>query len=257
MALIQQEGRNVNPFEQHGIKHLSASSINLFAAEPAMWVMQKLAKKSTGVGPAAHRGTASEAGIVMGLLNPDAPIVECQQHALDEFDRLVIADLDGKAAKERAAIMNIVEHGIKKLRIAGIPDEVQHKIEITLPGVAVPFIGYVDVGWSNHGIRLDIKTKLRSVNSIEEAHNRQVSLYLYGTNKTGRVCYITPRDAEIFTLENTEKHVEQARQIALRIQNFLALTDDTEKLIASVVPNYGSFYWDANARSTGREVFGM
>jgi hypothetical protein len=71
------------------------------------------------------------------------------------------------------------------------------------------------------------------------------------------VCYITPRDAEIFTLENTDKHVEQARQIALRIQNFLALTDDTEKLIASVVPNYGSFYWDANARSTGKEVFGM
>lgn len=248
----------MNPFETHGIKHLSASSINLFAAEPAMWVMQKLAKKNTGVGPAAHRGTAAEAGIVMGLLDPEAPIVHCQQHALSEFDRLVSIDLDGKAAKERAAIMNIVEHGIKKLRVAGIPDEVQQKIEITLPDLAVPIIGFVDVGWSKkHGIRLDIKTKLRAVTAIEEAHNRQVSLYLHGTNMTGRVCYITPKDAEIFTLENPAQYVEQARQIALRIQNFLSLTDDTEKLIASVVPNYGSFYWDAASRSTGKEVFGI
>jgi translation elongation factor EF-Ts len=134
---------------------------------------------------------------------------------------------------------------------------VQEKIEITLPGIAVPFIGFVDVGWTKHGIRLDIKTKLRSVTAIEEAHNRQVSLYLHGTNMTGRVCYITPKDAEIFTLENPAQYVEQARQIALRIQNFLSLTDDTDRLIASVVPNYGSFYWDAASRSTGKEVFGI
>lgn len=247
----------MNPFEQHGIKHLSASSINLFAAEPAMWVMQKLAKKNTGVGPAAHRGTAAEAGIVMGLLDPEASIVHCQQHALNEFDRLVSVDLDGKAGKERAAIMNIVENGIRKLRVAGVPDEVQHKIEITLPGVAVPFIGFVDVGWTKHGIRLDIKTKLRTTTAIEEAHNRQVGLYLHGTNMTGRVCYITPKDAEIFTLENPAQYVEQARQIALRIQSFLSLSDDTDRLIASVVPNYGSFYWDAASRSIGKEVFGI
>ncbi len=247
----------MNPFEKHGITNLSASSINLFAAEPAMWVMQKLAKKQTSAGPAAHRGTAAEAGIVMGLLDPEAPIIACQQHALDEFDRLVAVDLDGKAAKERNAIMNIVENGIKKLRVAGIPNEVQQRIEINLPGIAVPFIGYVDVGWTKHGIRLDIKTKLRTVNAIEEPHNRQVSLYLYGTNMTGRVCYITPKGAEIFTLEDTAQHVEQARQIAMRIQNFLSLSDDTEKLIASVVPNYGSFYWDAASRASGREVFGI
>lgn len=248
----------MNPFQKHGITNLSASSINLFAAEPAMWVMQKLAKRSTQAGPAAHRGTASESGIVMGLLNPDAPIVECQQHALNEFDKLIGIDVDGKAAKERAAIMNIVENGIKKLRVAGIPDWVQQRIEINLPEVAVPFIGYVDVAWTKtHGIVLDIKTKLRAVSAIEEPHNRQVSLYLYNTNMTGRVCYITPKDAEIFTIENAADHVEQARQIALRIQNFLSLSDDTEKLIASVVPNYGSFYWDAQSRSIGREVFGI
>ena len=66
----------MNPLETHGIKHLSASSLNTVAAEPAMWVLQKLAGKQTPAGYAAHRGTASESGIVAGLLNPDMPIPE-------------------------------------------------------------------------------------------------------------------------------------------------------------------------------------
>ena len=51
-----------NAFERHGLDHLSASSINLFVAQPAMWAMQKLMGRKTGVGAAAHRGTAVEAG---------------------------------------------------------------------------------------------------------------------------------------------------------------------------------------------------
>ena len=53
----------MNPFETHGIKHLSASSLNTWAAEPALWVLQKLAGKQTPAGFAAHRGTAAETGI--------------------------------------------------------------------------------------------------------------------------------------------------------------------------------------------------
>ena len=45
-----------------------------FAAEPALWVMERLLKMTGPVGAAAHRGTAAEAGIVAGLLNPDMPI---------------------------------------------------------------------------------------------------------------------------------------------------------------------------------------
>ena len=53
-------------FERHGLDHLSASSINLFVAQPAMWAMQKLMGRRSMVGPAAHRGTAIEAGVEMG-----------------------------------------------------------------------------------------------------------------------------------------------------------------------------------------------
>jgi len=248
----------VNPFQQHGIKHLSASSLNTWAGDPARWVMQKLAGKSTPAGFAAHRGTASESGIVSGLLYPDMPIVECQQIALDQFDTLSGHSKNPKAIKERAAIPGIVEQGINKLRCAGIPDEIQHKIEVTLPDIPVPLIGFVDVGWTKHGIRLDIKTKLRMPSDIEQAHRRQVGLYIHGTNNTGRVGYFTPTQEAVYALEDAPLHVEELRQIALRLQNFLALSDDREKLIASCVPNYNSFYWsDEYTRGLGKEVFGV
>ena len=54
----------MNPFERHGIGHLSASSINLYAAQPAIWVMQRLLKKAGPVGAAAHRGTAADQKIL-------------------------------------------------------------------------------------------------------------------------------------------------------------------------------------------------
>jgi len=248
----------MNPFETHGIKHLSASSLNTFAAEPAMWVLQKLAGKQTPAGYAAHRGTAAESGIVAGLLNPDMPIVEAQQIALAEFDKLSAFSKDPKATKERAGIPGIVQQGVTKLRTAGIPDQIQHRIDANLPGIPIPFVGYVDVGWTRLGIRLDIKSKLRMPSDIEQAHKRQVGLYIHGTNCTGRVAYFTPTQEMVFVLEEAPRYVEELRQIAIRLQNFLALSDDREKLIKAVVPNYSSFYWsDAYTRGLGKEVFGL
>jgi len=248
----------MNPFETHGIKHLSASSLNTWAAEPALWVLQKLAGKQTPAGFAAHRGTASESGIVSGLLNPDMPIVEAQQIALDQFDSLSAMSKNPKAVKERAAIPGIVEQGIKKLRVAGIPDEVQQKIEVFLPDISVPLIGFVDLGWTRHGIRLDVKSKLRMPSDIEQAHRRQVGLYIHGTNNTGRVAYFPPTQEMVFALEEAPRYVEELRQIAIRMQNFLSLSDDREKLIRSCVPNYNSFYWsDEYTRQMGKEVFGV
>lgn len=249
----------MNPFETHGIKHLSASSLNTFAADPAMWVLQKLAGKQTPAGYAAMRGTASESGIVAGLLNPDMPIVEAQQIGLTEFDKLSAFSKDLKALKERAGIPGIIEQGIKKLRTAGIPDEVQTRIVVTLDGIDdVPFLGFVDLGWTRLGIRLDIKSKLRMPTDIEQAHRRQVALYIHGTNNTGRVAYFTPTQEMVFVLEDAPRYVEELRQIAIRLRNFLSLSDDREKLIRAVVPNYNSFYWsDAYTRGLGKEVFGL
>ena len=52
----------MNPFDRHGIDHLSVCQLNLWAAAPAIWVMERLLGRRAPVGAAAHRGTAVEAG---------------------------------------------------------------------------------------------------------------------------------------------------------------------------------------------------
>jgi len=247
-----------DPFRTHGIEHLSASSLNSWVMDPAMWAMQRLAGKKVPVGYAAHRGTASETGIVAGLLEPERPIIECQQIALEQYDNLTFNVKDTKSAKERAAIPGIVEQGVNKLRKAGIPDEIQQRIEVMLPDVPVPFLGFVDLGWTQHAIRLDIKSKTRMPMDIEPAHRRQVALYIHGTNMSGRVAYFSPTQDMVCILEDSARHLEELRQIAIRLGNWLSLSNDRDKLISSIVPNYGSWMWsDPYTRGAGREIFGV
>jgi hypothetical protein len=76
-----------NPFERHGIGHLSASSLNLWAAEPALWIMERLlGRRSPSAIPAA-RGKAVEAGVNLGLHDPALPVEACLAEAETAFDR--------------------------------------------------------------------------------------------------------------------------------------------------------------------------
>ena len=51
-------------FERHGIEHLSASSLNIWAAQPALWIMERLlGRRRLPAGIAAARGKAVEHGV--------------------------------------------------------------------------------------------------------------------------------------------------------------------------------------------------
>ena len=248
----------MNGFQRHGIAHLSASSINTFAAEPAIWIMERLLKKRGPVGCSAHRGTAGEAGIVHGLLNPKAEVAECQAIALAEYDRLTALSGDPKRIKEREALPGIVATGLAELRQYGVPDEVQKRIEVTLPDVPVPFLGFADIGWSAHGVTLDIKTQLRLNSEISTAHARQVALYIHGTNREARVSYITPAKIGVYRLDNAEGHIAALTNIAQRMERFLSISSDPAELAAIVVPDTESFYYsDPTTRALARETYGL
>ena len=77
-----------NPFERHGIGHLSASSLNLWAAEPALWIMERLLGRRSPSGIPAARGKAVEAGVNIGLHDPALSVEACiaEGHAELEFD---------------------------------------------------------------------------------------------------------------------------------------------------------------------------
>lgn len=248
----------MNAFTRHGITHLSASTINTFARQPALFVLEKLLKKRTKVGASAHRGTAAEAGIVYGLLDPAAKIEDCQAVAEREFDKLTALSTDPRRAKEREAVPAIVARAIPELRAYGIPDQVQARIARQIDGVPVPFIGYIDLGWSQHGITLDIKSQLRLSSEISTDHARQVSIYVHDTNNEGRIAYCTPDKIGVYQLKNVTRHISDVVTISGIMERFLSVSDDPAVLAGIVCFDADSFYYsDPATAALAREAFGF
>jgi hypothetical protein len=250
----------MNPFEPYGIKHLSASALNAFSGSPALYVMERLLKRSAPVGCAAHRGNACEDGITAFITGQVSTIEEARAVALKSFDRLAALSGDPKRETERDAIPDIVAQGIGALRDYGPPSACQVAITHQFEGVAVPMIGFADFVWSNHGIVVDLKTTMRLSSEIKTNHARQVALYKAGIsdNYSARIAYVTPKKSAVYELEDARQHLAAMRNIALALQRFLALSTDPHVLAGFVAPDIDSFYFsDPRARQAAFEVFGV
>lgn len=251
-----------NAFQRHGIDHLSASHLNLFIAQPAMWAATYLLKKRTAVGPAAHRGTAIECGVEAGLFDPEMPVAECQKIAEAKFHSLTRLSADARIEKEREAIAPSVEIALAELRQYGVPDKPedgrQHRIEIELDGVPVPIIGFLDFKWSGHGIIGDLKSTARIPSEVSEAHCRQGAIYTrQGSNVQTRMIYVSSKKIAVYVVEDVEQHLATVTRTAKAIENFLNLSDDAELLTRCFAPDLSSFYWgDQSARSLALEIWG-
>jgi len=245
-------------FERHGLDHLSASSCNLFAAEPALWVMEKLLGKKGKVGAAAHRGTSAELGIGAGLTGKTDD--EAIAIANTEFARLSALTTDPNREKEGTAVAGIVRQGLLALRAYGTPSSIQRRIEWHPDELAVPFIGFIDFEWAEFGIILDLKTQLRLSSQIARNHARQGALYGAATsdNADVRLAYVTPQKSAIYRLENAREHANSLLRIAQTIGRFLAMSSDPQELAGIVSPDIDSFYWnDPDTRRAAFEVYGI
>jgi hypothetical protein len=249
-----------NPFETHKIEHLSPSTCNLFMSSPATFVMKKCLKMSSPVGPAAYRGTAVEDGVAHGLFNLSASLAECTQAALDTFNARASFISGEKVDKERKAIPDMVEMGLRELRGYGTPSSAQGLITLNYEGLLVPMIGYYDFEWEQHGMLTDLKTSHALPSKISQPHARQVALYraARGDNLSARVTYITPKKHATYALENAREHVEALGKIGMIIQRFLALSDDPMELASYVAPDTESFYFnDPVTRQQAFEIWGI
>ncbi len=249
-------------FAKHGIDHLSASSVNLFIAQPALWCASYLMKRRTPVGPAAHRGTAIEAGVEAGLFDPDLPVAECQKIGEAKFHSLTRLSSDARIEKERETIAPSIEIALAELRQYGIPeapeDGRQHKLSVQIEGVCVPVIGYLDFIWPQHGIIGDLKSTARIPGEISPAHARQGSLYLrHGSNLQVRMIYVSAKKVAAYVVEDAALHMASFVQAAQAIERLLSLSDDPEYLTRCFAPDLSSFYWgDNSARQIAHEIWG-
>jgi hypothetical protein len=258
----------MNPFETHGIDHLSPSSLNLWAAEPALWVMERLLDRRSPIGAAAARGRAVEHGIHLGLMKPDVPITECVQAAERAFDREMALTPDDRREAERGNIAGYVEHGLAELRQYGVPTAAQARVSVPLEGVPVPVMGFIDWRFDQHGLVVDLKTAERLPSRINDSHGRQGAVYAHAHGNYGmRFAYVKPsvgkkdgRAVAVYEMSGDDvcRHLEALGQIAIRLQRFLAFSVDPEELAGLLVPNYDAFYWNnATTRANGARVFGF
>ena len=159
----------MNGFEKHNIDHLSASSLNLWANAPDVWVMQYLHGKRTAMGAAAWRGICTEDAVVDILLGSDAEAALAK--AEKKFDsRFPIGD--EATTKERGYIRDMAALAVEELQQYGKPefseDGRQEKISITAKGdgYEIPVIGFLDLVFPDHGLVIDLKTTTRAPSTM-------------------------------------------------------------------------------------------
>lgn len=237
----------------------SPSSLQLFCASPALFVLERVLMQRQPVGAPAHRGTAVEAGVALGLME-GADTASCVAEALRSFD--TVSALSGDPRKEgyRADIPNMVTLALDELRPYGKPTATQGFVEWRPEGLQSPIVGYYDFMWENHGIVVDLKTTHALPSAIKTTHARQVALYVaaISDNFSGRISYVTPKKRATYALENMREHRDALHKIALTVERFLALSDDPAFFAGIVAPDYESFYWtDAGARQAGFQRWGF
>src|SRR5215203_4282132 len=97
------------------IERHSPSSLNLFCASPSMFVLERILGQRQPVGAPAHRGTAVEAGVAHGLLDPEAELAECSYVATMRYDKLMAMSGDIRREDYRRNIPAMVETALMEL----------------------------------------------------------------------------------------------------------------------------------------------
>jgi hypothetical protein len=236
----------------------SPSSLNLFAASPAMWVLERVLGKRQPVGVPAHRGVAVEEGVAFGLKNPTNDPQDSINVALMKYDSITALSGDPRKARYRASVEVMVLRALKELLPYGIPSATQKFVEWRPEGLKCPIVGYLDFVWDDHAILTDLKTTDRMPEQVKINHARQGALYATSDNMDARITYVTPTKTATYKIENIRAHREALYKIALTVERFVSLTNDPKELVGLVVPDLESFYWtNPEARQEAFNTWGI
>ena len=253
----------MNGFERHGIDHLSASSINLWANAPDVWVMQYLHGLRTPMGAAAWRGICDEDAVVETLMGEAQ--TAAVDHALAKFDkRFLIGDSDTQ--RERDRITPMVEIAVEELKVYGTPEfpEVeegenkQEKICIKTgrDDWKIDVIGYLDLVFPKHGIIVDLKTTGCIPSQMSPEHQLQRAIYAKAKgNMDVKFLYVSEKKSSLLSDGDPTEILTLAKAQIFRIESFLRTLDkDQAKEVVPVNPS--SFYWKGS-EALRKEFYGI
>lgn len=230
-----------DPFERHGIDHLSPSSLRLFKEAPAVWIGKYLLKAPDEVGPGAWRGQAVEAGVDRLLYGMDgAAAVAAMQ---DKWDAQAQGVVDPDVAKEQDALHDFLVQARIAFDGLSIPLQRQAKIELSLPGISVPLVGYSDWLWPENGT--DLKTTWRIPGTPDPSHVEQVACYSMYHGVPFSLTYVSPKRwtrYEILPSVASEAY-DRVIEAAHAMRSMLAHVESAHDALSMFAPDYSSFYF--------------
>ena len=223
-----------------------------------MWVLEKILGLKQPVGVPAHRGVAVEDGVAFGLNNPSASQKDCLDVALTKYDTITALSPDDRREKYRETISDMIGRALDELRTFGVPSRTQGFIEWKPDGLQLPIVGYFDFEWAQHGMIVDLKTTEKMPSEIKVGHARQISLYAMSDNYGAAACYVSPKKSNLYRLENVREHRDALFQLAKRVENFLALSDDPSFFLSITAPDLDHYFWSGPAaRQIAYEKWGV
>ena len=245
-----------NPFEVHGVQHLSPSSINQFISCPAQWILKVSGHRGPS-SPAMWRGTCVDDAVSSAFDYEDKDMIEkTTKNAISIFDNLyernkktndslgLKYDIE-KVEAERNNIQRYVEVAIPFYKAIGKPTAIQKKIELQFEEIPVPIIGYIDLQYE--GIIRDIKTTGRLLKVIPSSICRQLSVYAYAENSIpyADFIHVTKAKAEVVSMEITdvESRVNEVKKAALSMMNVLSYSDDITQVASLFYPDFDDWRW--------------
>lgn len=257
-----------NPFEVHGVKYLSPSSINKFIKNPAKWLTNIAGYSDRIIKPAFTYGNAIETGITRAIIDGVA-IKESIDLANEEFARVADKarkdgadyDFDG-ADKKQKNVKRTLEAVIPVYKDLGTPIASQKKVTYQFDSLPIPLFGILDLEYEDC-VR-DLKTTgFKPKNNSD--YDRQLTMYSLATNKTPVIDYVytTTKVSELisFDVENVDIHKLQLERIATKMMNMLSLSSDIKEVckLSNLEPNLSNDnwydYWGANEIIGAKKLF--
>jgi hypothetical protein len=249
----------MNNFTQHGISHLSASSINAYAEDPAYWTAKYLLGAKFPFSAPARGGTIVEKAIVECLQGKDKTIVI--DNAIAEYNKATIFDKSDAVAKWSSAMRDMIEMGAKELELYGAPkfelDGSQKKILIdcNMGEYKVPIIGFLDLFYPEKKIVVDIKCTFRCPSEMSASHKRQAAIYqLSNADCQIGFLYITPKKTQWFWVQDVAEQITEIKGIIRRMNGMLGIGDKDK--IKEIIPIVDSYYW-SDCMETRKQLFGF
>ena len=169
-----------DPFARFGVSHLSATSMLQFRADPALGVLYLIFKIREAGSPAMHRGSALD-HTIGEMLESDATLDQegARAMATAHYDNL-IEKTDEKyrpsdIKREREVVGRCLDECYPIVSDWDTPLAYQHPIRLSLQGIEIPVIGFIDLRYPD--VVRELKSSARPRAGIVDDHAFQVATY--------------------------------------------------------------------------------